>query len=47
MEMLLLVWEKQEMKVEKIKEKAQIDNLSKFSDKQIFGNCRISRFVIY
>ena len=34
MEMLLLVWEKQEMKVEK-KEKAQIDNLSKFSDNQI------------
>ena len=35
MEMLLPDWEKQEMKVEKIKEKAQIDNLSKFSDNQI------------
>ena len=28
-------WEKKEMNVEKAKEKAQINNLSKFSDNQI------------
>ena len=32
MEMLLPDWEKKEMNVEKAKEKAQINNLSKFSD---------------
>ena len=35
MEMLLPDWEKKEMNVEKAKEKAQINNLSKFSDNQI------------
>ena len=35
MEMLLPDWEKKEMNVEKAKEKAQINNLSKFSDRQI------------
>ena len=29
------MWEKKEMNVEKAKEKAQINNLSKFSDNQI------------
>lgn len=37
MEMLLPDWEKKEMNVEKAKEKAQINNLSKFSDNQM-GN---------
>ena len=35
MEMLLPDWEKKEMNVEKAKEKAKINNLSKFSDNQI------------
>ena len=35
MEMLLPDWDKKEMNVEKAKEKAQINNLSKFSDNQI------------
>ena len=35
MEMLLPDWEKKEMNVEKAKEKAQINKLSKFSDNQI------------
>ena len=35
MKMQLPDWEKKEMNVEKAKEKAQINNLSKFSDNQI------------
>ncbi len=34
-------WEKKEMNVEKAKEKAQINNLSKFSDNQMFSDNQI------
>ena len=34
--MQLSDWEKKEMNVEKANEKAQINNLSKFSDNQIY-----------